>query len=123
MPNNQLTLLIEDTSRPGQKTVALVGSLGLETVANFNHTLREEPEQALILNLEKLEWLDSAGVGALVQLLVRREKSGKKLALTTLSVRNNAVLQVAQVLKIFPVFPTTAEAQAHFGKASASSGA
>jgi anti-sigma B factor antagonist len=123
MPNNKLTLVIEDPSRPGLKTVALVGSLSLETVANFNQSLREEPEQVLILNLEKLEWLDSAGVGALVQLLVRREKTGKKLALTTLSVRNNAVLQVAQVLKIFPVFQTVAEAQTHFGKATASSGA
>ncbi|HLW81219.1 MAG TPA: STAS domain-containing protein [Candidatus Acidoferrales bacterium] len=123
MPNNHLTLVIEDTARPGLKTVALVGSLSLETVANFNQSLREEPEQVLILNLEKLEWLDSAGVGALVQLLVRREKTGKRLALTTLSVRNNAVLQVAQVLKIFPVFPTLAEAHTHFGKANASSGA
>jgi anti-sigma B factor antagonist len=123
MPNNKLTLVIEDPSRSGLKTVALVGSLSLETVANFNQSLREEPEQVLILNLEKLEWLDSAGVGALVQLLVRREKTGKKLALTTLSVRNNAVLQVAQVLKIFPVFQTVAEAQTHFGKATASSGA
>lgn len=123
MPNNQLSLVIEDSSRPGLKTVALVGSLSLETVAGFNQSLREEPEQVLILNLEKLEWLDSAGVGSLVQLMVRREKTGKKLAITTLSVRNNAVLQVAQVLKIFAVFPTAAEAVAHFSSSSASSGA
>ena len=123
MPNNELSLVTEDSSRPGLKTVALVGSLSLETVAGFNQSLREEPEQVLILNLEKLEWLDSAGVGALVQLMVRREKTGKKVAITTLSVRNNAVLQVAQVLKIFAVFPTAAEAVTHFSKSSASSGA
>ena len=123
MPNNTLTLATEDSSRPGLKTVALVGGLTLETVASFNQTLREETEPTLLLNLEKLEWLDSAGVGALVQLLVRREKTGSKLILSGLSPRNHGVLQVAQVLKIFTVFPTAAEAVAHYARNAASSGA
>jgi anti-anti-sigma factor len=62
--------------------------------------------------MSELTWLDSAGVGALVQLLVRRSKSQHSLALAALSPRNYAVLQVAQVLKLFSVHKTADEAAA-----------
>lgn len=116
MANNQLTIESQETSQPGLKIAALAGSLTLETVAGFNQSLREDASPYLLLDLAKLEWLDSAGVGALVQLLVRREKNKSSLALSGLSPRNNAVLQVAQVLRLFAVFPTAADAAAHFAK-------
>lgn len=120
MANNVLTIETQETPQAGLKVVALTGGLTLETVASFNQTLREDPAPVLLLNLTKLEWLDSAGVGALVQLLVRREKSKSKLALAGLSPRNNAVLQVAQVLRLFGVFPTIEEALAHYAQSGAS---
>jgi anti-anti-sigma factor len=108
MPNNKLTIEEHDASRPpGLRAVTLTGSLTLETVAGFNQNLREEPAPQMLLDLTNLEWLDSAGVGALVQLLVRRQKAGNSLMLAGLSPRNNAVLQVAQVLSLFKVFPTS----------------
>jgi anti-anti-sigma factor len=116
MPNNHLTIDAIESAHPGLKLVALTGGLTLETVASFNHSLREEAAPMLLLDLSKLEWLDSAGVGALVQLLVRREKVKNSIALAGLSPRNNAVLQVAQVLRLFSVFPTAADAEAHFAK-------
>jgi anti-anti-sigma factor len=101
----QLTLETEVSPQPGVKTIALVGSLTLETVAGFNQTLREETSPVLLLNLAKLEWLDSAGVGVLVQLLVRRAKGKGALALAGLSPRNHGVLDVAHVLNFIFRFP------------------
>ncbi len=112
MPNAQLTLGTRESAAAGPKIVTLAGSLTLETVASFNQALREEPAPALILDMSELTWLDSAGVGALVQLLVRRSKSQHSLALAGLSPRNYAVLQVAQVLKLFSVHKTADEAVA-----------
>jgi anti-sigma B factor antagonist len=98
------------------KSIVLTGSLTLETVAGFNQSLREETAPVMVLDLSKVEWLDSAGVGALVQLLVRRAKGKGSLALAGLSTRSNAVLQVAHVLRLFSVFPTSEDALAHFAK-------
>jgi anti-anti-sigma factor len=116
MPNNHLIIETVEHSHPGLKIVALSGGLTLETVASFNHSLREDAAPMLLVDTANLEWLDSAGVGALVQLLVRREKLKNSMALAGLSPRNNAVLQVAQVLRLFSVFPTAADALAHFDK-------
>jgi anti-anti-sigma factor len=101
---------------PGLKVVALAGGLTLETVAQFNQSLRDDPAPILLLNLAKLDWLDSAGVGSLVQLMVRREKAKSSLAIAELSSRNQAVLQVSQLLRLFSVFPTTDLAVQHFAR-------
>ena len=105
-----LSLETEVSPQPGVKVIALIGSLTLETVAGFNQTLREETSPTLLLNLAKLEWLDSAGVGVLVQLLVRRAKGKGALALAGLSPRNHGVLDVAHVLNLFSVFPASDDA-------------
>jgi anti-sigma B factor antagonist len=111
-----LSLETEVSPQPGLKIIALVGSLTLETVAGFNSTLREETSPVLLLNLSKLEWLDSAGVGALVQLLVRRAKGKSALALAGLSPRNHGVLDVAHVLNLFSVFPASDDALKYFAQ-------
>ena len=112
----ELKLETQQTPQPGVKTIALAGSLTLETVAGFNQTLREETSPVLLLNLASLEWLDSAGVGALVQLLVRRAKGKSALALAGLSPRNHGVLDVAHVLNLFSVFPTYEDALKYFAQ-------
>jgi anti-anti-sigma factor len=113
MPRIQLTLHSHEP-HPGLKVVVLTGGLTIETVALFNQTLREDPAPILLLNLAALEWLDSAGVGSLVQLMVRRGKAHTALAIAGLSTRNQAVLQVSQLLRLFSVFPTSDHAVEHF---------
>jgi anti-sigma B factor antagonist len=113
MPRIQLTLNSHEP-HTGLKVVVLTGGLTIETVALFNQTLREDPAPVLLLNLAGLDWLDSAGVGSLVQLMVRRAKAHTSLAIAALSSRNQAVLQVSQLLHLFSVFPTTDQAVEHF---------
>jgi anti-sigma B factor antagonist len=117
-----LKLETQDSPQPTVKIIALVGGLTLETVAGFNSTLREETSPSILLNLAKLEWLDSAGVGALVQLLVRRAKGKSALALAGLTPRNNGVLEVAHVLNLFSVFPTADDALKYFAQHGSMSG-
>jgi anti-sigma B factor antagonist len=114
--SHTLKLETQPTPQPGLKAIALTGGLTLETVAAFNATLREETSPVLLLNMANLEWLDSAGVGALVQLLVRRAKGKAALALAGLSPRNRGVLEVAHVLNLFSVFPTAEDALTFFAQ-------
>jgi len=115
MPQH-LEIKTQDSPQPGLKIIVLAGGLTLETVSKFNLTLREETTPVILLDLTRLEWLDSAGVGSLVQLLVRRAKGKASLALAGLSPRNNAVLQVAHVLNLFSVFSTVQDALKFFAQ-------
>lgn len=88
----------------------LEGKIGLESVNQFLQTMRAEPAPYLIFDMSGVTFLDSAGVGALVQLLVHRRNNGKKFALVSLTKQSYAVLQVAGLMKLLPVFSTVEEA-------------
>ena len=95
-----------------QLVVRLSGKLSLETVHNFIQTLRPDPAARLILDLSGVSFLDSAGVGALVQIFVHRRNQGQSFALTGLTKQSTAVLQVAGLSKLLPVHASVEEALA-----------
>jgi anti-sigma B factor antagonist len=90
----------------------LTGKLSLETVHNFIQTLRPEPTAHLILDMSGVSFLDSAGVGALVQIFVHRRSKGQTFALSGLTKQGNAVMQVAGLTKLLPIHASVEEALA-----------
>jgi anti-sigma B factor antagonist len=88
----------------------LSGKLSLETVHNFIQTLRPEPAAHMILDMSGVSFLDSAGVGALVQLFVHRKNKGQTFALSGLTKQGNAVIQVAGLTKLLPIHASVEEA-------------
>lgn len=88
----------------------LKGKLSLETVNEFIQKLRPEPAQHLILDLSGVTFLDSAGVGALVSLFVNRRNHGKTFALAALAPQSSAVVTVAGLQNLLPVYKTVEEA-------------
>jgi anti-sigma B factor antagonist len=88
----------------------LNGKLSLETVHNFIQTLRPEPATHLILDFGGVSFLDSAGVGALVQLFVHRRSQGRSFALAGLTKQSGAVIQVAGLTKLLPIHASVEEA-------------
>src|SRR5258708_39473165 len=96
-------------SNGNQIVVRLNGKLSLETVHNFIQTLRPEPATHLILDMSGVSFLDSAGVGALVQVFVHRRNAGKSFAVAGLTKQGHAVMQVAGLTKLLPMYSSVEE--------------
>ena len=90
----------------------LRGKLSLETVSEFIPRMREENAQHLVVDMSGVDFLDSAGVGALVSLFVNRRNHGKTFALAALGPQAAAVVTVAGLQKLLPVSKTVEEASA-----------
>jgi anti-anti-sigma factor len=88
------------------------GKLALETVNEFLPGLRAEPAQRVILDLSGVSFLDSAGVGALVSLFVSRRNQGKQFGLAALPPQAVAVVTVAGLQNLLPIYKTVEEATA-----------
>jgi anti-anti-sigma regulatory factor len=70
----------------------------------------------IVLNLEDITYIDSAGVGELVQAYNTARATGGLLRLTGLTKgRLQDVLQIIKLLTVFEVFPTEQAAVASFG--------
>ncbi len=88
------------------------GKLSLETVNEFIQKVRAETASYVVLDLSGVSFLDSAGVGALVSLFVSRRNQGKVFALAALSPQSTAVVSVAGLQNLLPVYKTVEEAMA-----------
>jgi len=106
-----VTLDIEqESSGNGPRIARLKGKLSLETVSGFLQQLRPVDSADLVLDMSGVSYLDSAGVGALVQLFVHRRSKSQAFAVAALTQQGNAVLQVAGLVKLIPSYPSVAEA-------------
>jgi anti-anti-sigma factor len=112
MQPSKLDLEKQPSGKSDSVVIRLNGKLSLENVHDFLATLRLDPATHLILDMSGLSFLDSAGVGALVTIFVGRRKQGKTLALAALTVQGAAVLQVAGLLKLLPVYLSMEQALA-----------
>jgi len=101
----------------------LNGKLSLETVSNFLQTVRPEKTPLLVLDMSGVAFLDSAGVGALVQLFVHRRNNNQKLALVALTQQGYAVMQVSGLTKLIPSFSSVAEVFTQNNSTAGNSGA
>jgi anti-sigma B factor antagonist len=105
---------LELEKRPGSTDALAIfqlkGKLSLETVNEFIQKLRPEPAQHLILDMSGVTFLDSAGVGALVSLFVNRRNHGKTFALAALAPQSAAVVTVAGLQNLLPIYKTVEEA-------------
>src|SRR5215469_10012825 len=88
------------------------GRLSLESVNGFLQELRRLDAPSLVLDMSGVSFLDSAGVGALVQLFVHRRGLGKSFALAGLSKQSQAVMEVAGLTKLLPIHNSVEEALA-----------
>ena len=113
MQTPQLELARESASNQDLAVVKLDGRLTLETVHSFLQSTRSESAPALILDMSRVQFIDSAGVGALVQLFVHRRGLKQKFALAGLTDQGRAVIEVCGLLKLIPCYATIAEAEQH----------
>lgn len=88
------------------------GKLSLETVNEFLPGLRAETAQRVVLIMSAVSFLDSAGVGALVSLFVSRRNQGKEFALAALAPQAVAVVTVAGLQNLLPIYKTVEDATA-----------
>ncbi len=90
------------------------GRLGLDSVPDFLKAVRAQTHKTLVLDLHAMTYVDSSGVGALVQQYSAMKKEGRHLVLVKPHERVLAVLQITKVLSLFQRFESVeaAEAQA-----------
>jgi anti-anti-sigma factor len=98
--------IAQQPSGNGTLVAQLTGKLSLETVNGFLQELRPVDAQKLVLDMSGVSYLDSAGVGALVQLFVHRRGKSQKFALAALTPQGVAIMQVSGLVKLLPSFPT-----------------
>jgi anti-anti-sigma factor len=111
MPRPSLEISPSNGSRPGRRIIHLTGRLGIETVPSFLAAARSETAATLILDMGDVEYMDSSGVGALLQIHVSMAKNNRQIVLASVPEKVRMVLEIARLQSIFPMYSSVAIAE------------
>ena len=112
MAPDKLTISAPETSSETERILKLVGPLTLTTMFDFRDRLRSETTaRTVILDFSEVPYVDSAGIGAIINGHVSCSNSGRRLALVAVSDRVRMVMKVSRVDTILSVYPTLQDAR------------
>jgi anti-sigma B factor antagonist len=117
---NNVALKLTNREVDGVSVVALDGRIVLGEESN---SLRERVKsliaggkKKIVLNMDNVTFIDSAGLGTLVAAHHSARSQGAGLRLCHLGSKFQEVLQITKLLTVFEVYNTEAEAVASFSK-------
>jgi anti-sigma B factor antagonist len=103
--------------------VAVVGLEGRIVLGEESNALRELVKNLLaggkkniVLNMDRITYIDSAGLGTLVSAHHNAQSQGASMKLSNLGSKFQEILQVTKLLTVFDVYPSEAEAVHSFAK-------
>jgi anti-sigma B factor antagonist len=100
--------------------VMIVDCYGHLVFGDETNLLREQVKGLLpaspqiVLNLRDLTYLDSGGMGTLIEVFASAQKAGGRVKLANLSKHTREVLHIAKLIAVFEVFPDELAAVASF---------
>jgi len=112
MQEQPIRLEILPGRRKGENIVRMDGPLMLGNLLDFQQKVRSDSAPSLILDMNKVPFIDSAGIGALVGVQVSRRKDGRRLALVGANERVRSALRMTNVEQFFYFYATQEEAEA-----------
>jgi anti-sigma B factor antagonist len=104
--NTQPVAIMQVKGRVDSETVPELES-ALSNLLNSNRN-------KIVLNLQAVDFLSSAGLRALVKALKQAQESGGDLRLASVSEQIEVILRTVGMLQMFRIFPTSEEAAAGF---------
>jgi len=117
---NNVALKMTNREVDGVSVVALDGRIVLGEESN---ALREKVKgliaagkKKIVLNMDNITFIDSAGLGTLVAAHHSAKSQGAGLRLCHLGSKFQEVLQITKLMTVFDVYNTEAEAVASFSK-------
>lgn len=112
MRDDPLEYTITDSAREGVVIIKLTGPLTLSNMFTFQSELRTLQPHFAIFDLSESEYMDSAGLGVLVNFYTSAAKNGRRMALAGVNNRIEALLDMTHVKSLLGFYPTVAAAEA-----------
>ncbi len=112
MRDEPLTHSFTAGKRDGITILKLVGPLTISTMFGFQNELRAVQADVLIIDLSETPYIDSAGLGLIMNSHVSAQDRGAKLLLAGVNDRVKSLFEMTKVDAVLTSFPSVAQAEA-----------
>jgi anti-sigma B factor antagonist len=113
LSDHPLAISRREAAAPGAQVFTLAGPVTLPNLFTLQAELRNgELPKSVILDLSAVPYMDSAGMGAIVNYFVHCQNRGVKLIAVGICSRVHELFKMTKVDTVIPCFPTVEEAEA-----------
>jgi anti-sigma B factor antagonist len=111
MSDDKLDLQMLDGGLPGEKIMVLTGVLNAETASRFRDSVRTNQPDTLVVDMSRVRYVDSCGLGVLIGAYVSFERNCRRLLLAGLNDRIWEVFRKCKIEDVFTRYATVADAE------------
>ena len=111
------TLLIETDNTQSVSVMKVKGRVDSDTAPELDNALSKllnDNKNKIVLNLQSVDYLSSAGLRAMVKALKDAQKAGGDVRLASVSEPIEVILRTVGMMQMFKLFSTSEEAAAGF---------
>jgi anti-anti-sigma factor len=109
---DEMTYSYTPGEREGTMVLKLIGPLTLSTIFGFQNEFRSMTPQVLVLDFSESPYMDSAGLGLVMNYYVSAQDQGRKLLLAAVNERVVELFKMTRVQGVLTSFPSVSEAEA-----------
>jgi stage II sporulation protein AA (anti-sigma F factor antagonist) len=112
----EIAMICTHRIQNGICVVSIEGNIALDGVNEAKSYLKphlDSPDvKGLVMNFEKVNFIDSSGIGLIVSVFKTMQQKEGKFALTNLSKKNEEIFSITRLNKILDIFESEKEALA-----------
>jgi anti-sigma B factor antagonist len=112
MADAPMTFTQRPGSRDGIEILSLSGPFTLGNMFQLQRALQEMRPPYLIFDITQVPYMDSAGLGLLVNFYVAAQKNGRRMAVVGATQRIVALFEMTKVDSLLKLYPTVEDAEA-----------
>lgn len=86
------------------------GEINISTSPELKKHFEKQPSKKVVVNLEKVTYIDSSGLATLVEMLKKTKMQGGQLGLAGMSDKVKSLFEITKLDKLFLIFPNQDEA-------------
>src|SRR5579859_5345787 len=116
MKSEQLSVTVSSGVLKGECIVKVSGALTMTSLSDFQIVMRAEKAPTVILDLSQVTYIDSTGLGAVVNAHISCVNSGRHFAIVGVSDRVHALLKIARLDRVLAIYATIQDAEGSFSK-------
>ena len=108
---HELELQMHDGAHAGETVMVLEGVLNSETAFRFRDSVRQNESATLVVDMSRVRYVDSSGLGVLIGAYVSFERNCRRLLLAGLNDRIWDLFRVCNIADVFTRYSTVADAE------------
>jgi anti-sigma B factor antagonist len=101
---------VKSSQDEGVMVYVVDGEINITTSPDLKKYFEKQSAKKVVVNLEKVGYIDSSGLATLVEILKKTKAQGGSLGLAGMSDKVKSLFEITKLDKLFLIFPNQQEA-------------